>query len=110
MTINCFPLQIEIPVVMLCLMLCAIALPGAVQPSPYLQQGPLSPSSVAISSDAAWLASGDLDGVRLYDLRAGREVRLLKHYSVTSVAFAPDRDLLATAGTDQDARLPGANG
>ncbi len=71
-------------------------------PVPYIQQGPDFPSSLSVSPDGRLLASGDLDGVRIYDLGSGRETLTLQHYSLKSVAFSPDGKFLASAGMDQN--------
>jgi WD40 repeat protein len=55
-------------------------------------------SSLAVSPDGRWLASGGEDAkVKLWDLELGREARAFAGHgnSVTSVAFSPDGELLA---------------
>jgi WD40 repeat protein len=75
-------------------------------PTPYIQQGPDGPTSLSASPDGTLLASGDIDGVRIYNLRYGREILTLPHYAVDSIAFSPDGNWLASAGRDQ---LPALN-
>lgn len=76
-------------------------------PRPYVEQGPFGPTSLSVSRDSALLASGDLDGIRIYNLYSGREILTLPHYAVDSVAFSPDGKWLASAGRDQ---LPSVTG
>lgn len=64
-------------------------------------------TSVAISSDGAWLAAGSEDGsVRLTELASGRRRALEPHSRrVTALAFAPGDAWLASGCADHTARL-----
>ncbi len=79
---------------------------------PTILRGHESPvTSVAISSDGHWLATGSWDNTaRLWDLTASESIEnsivLPGHdYWVWDVEFSPDDRWLATAGLDNDIRL-----
>jgi WD40 repeat protein len=67
----------------------------------FVQQGPNYPTSLAISASGDFLASGDSDAVRVYDLATKRQIRTLRHHLVKGVAFSPDGALVASAGQDE---------
>ena len=48
------------------------------------------PQTLALSPDGRWLATGDIDGTRLYDLFSDREVRTLSYSAAPgSFCFLP---------------------
>lgn len=64
--------------------------------------------AVAVSHDGRWVATGARDGTaRLWDLKARRQVAVLKDHQsrVFALAFSPKGDLLATGGRDKMVRL-----
>ncbi len=52
--------------------------------------------ALAFTPDGSRLASGSGDGVRLWDVATGREVRKFTSYLVVAIAFSPDGRLLAS--------------
>jgi WD40 repeat protein len=68
-------------------------------PTAYVQHGPYQPQTLALSPDGRWLASGDIDGLRIYDLFTGREVRTLPYYGARKLLFAPAGNILIAAGS-----------
>ena len=65
-------------------------------------------TSVSLSADGKWLATGSQDSTaRLWEVATGKEVRAFRgHQSwVTSVALSGDGKLLITGGGDKTARL-----
>src|SRR5262245_44957571 len=56
--------------------------------------------AVAYSPDGRTLASGGTDGVRVWDLSAGklRRTRVVRRRVIWAMAFSPDGRLLASAG------------
>ena len=69
-----------------------------------------SVNSVAFSPDGLLIASGSYDGVRLWDVQTGKEIRRLEGHtdSVMSVTFSPDGRLIASGGWDETVRFIGA--
>jgi WD40 repeat protein len=64
-------------------------------------------SSMAISSDGAWLVSGSLDRtMRVWDVQTFEELGLCEHEGkVNSVAFSPDNSLIASGSDDSIVRI-----
>lgn len=64
-------------------------------------------TSVAFSSDGELLASAGPDGVRLVDLKTGKQVRTLDHFQARSVTLSKDRKTAVSTGWtgDQSVRL-----
>src|SRR5262249_24092797 len=69
------------------------------RPLPYVQMGPNLPQTSTVSPDGRWLASGDLDGVRLYDLFMDREVRTLPYSGARKLVFLSAGKILITSGS-----------
>ncbi|NJL84119.1 MAG: WD40 repeat domain-containing protein [Chloroflexaceae bacterium] len=63
--------------------------------------------SVAITPDSQVLASGALDGIRVWDLTSGRPLYILSYFGdpVLSLAMNPDGVQLASAGTNGRVRF-----
>jgi len=78
---------------------CTCAAADAGSPLPYVQQGPNLPQTLALSPDGRWLASGDLDGVRIYDLFTDREVRTLPYYGARKLVFSSAGETLIAGGS-----------
>src|SRR5262249_6250084 len=57
--------------------------------------------SVAFSPDGNTLAAGTVRGIKLWDVKSGRDLRVLQEPSGTvySVAFSPDGRTMASAGS-----------
>ena len=91
---------LNLPLTIVWLITVLIAAAPGQKPEPYVQLGPYYVTSLAYSPDSRVLAAANLDGVRLYDLAGGREVRSLRLYQVKSVAFSPDGKLIAAAGNN----------
>ena len=62
---------------------------------------------LALSADGAWLATADFSSVLLWDMASGQVRRTLHGHSskVTSIAFFPDSQRLATASEDGTVKL-----
>ncbi|MEJ0040411.1 MAG: hypothetical protein WDO68_31040 [Gammaproteobacteria bacterium] len=68
-------------------------------PRLFAQLGPSFPSALAVGgAGGTLLASTDINGVHLYDLAQGREVRRLPHGELRAIAISPDGNLVASAG------------
>lgn len=95
------------------LLACVFGAPAplaqSARPEIYVQQGPESVTSLAVSPDGRLLATGDrtvgLSDVQLYDLLTGREIGHLAHTQVQALAFSRDGRLLATAGREEKQEL-----
>jgi WD40 repeat protein len=73
-----------------------------------LKTGASPLTSIAISPDAKWIATGDDTGlVRIWDFSSGYEIHSLKGHTseIKSLAFAPDRTWLVSAANDGTIRL-----
>ena len=76
---------------------CPAADAGA--PAAYVQQGPNMPQTLALSPDGRWLATGDIDGTRLYDLFSDREVRTLSYSGAQKLLFSSGGRILISGGS-----------
>lgn len=79
----------------------------AQMPNLFVQQKLSYASSISISNDNRYVVTGDLDGVKLYDLQIRQQVRVLRHFAVDGVLFSPDGKLLASIGQDENASAYG---
>ena len=80
----------------------------AQKPTLFVEERLSYASCISITSQGRYVATGDLDGVKLYDLALGRQVRILRHFAVDAVAFSPDGQVLVSAGqSDSPAHYSG---